>query len=139
MPITFSHIDGSITLTRAPRRPDKSLAVIQPQRKSAGGTRFGYAHTIINDTLRLQIRATTAEKDQLLTFFNTIARGMAELIGYTDPLGATISCRFAQATLDIIEKAYNAWEITCSLRIFDSAWLFSDGTPVLYSDGTEVT
>ena len=49
---TFAHTNGSITFTRAPQRPDKSLAVIQPQRKSAGGNRFGYAHTIINNALR---------------------------------------------------------------------------------------
>jgi hypothetical protein len=133
----FSHTNGSVTLSRAPHRPDNSLAVIQP-RRDTGVVRFGFAHTITEKTMRMKIRATSDEKEHFLTFFNTIVNGMAELFVYTDPLGATGNFRFATPSLDISERAYNSWEIGCTLRAFGGTWMFADGSTMLFDDNQEI-
>lgn len=135
MPASFIHPNGSVTFSRGPYRPDNSLAVVQPQRRSAASIRFGYAHTIVNDLKQLRIRATTTEKDQFTTFFNTIAQGMSELIEYTDPTGASITARFDRPTFSVIEIAYNAWEITVGLRIFAGGWTWPSGSSMLWPSG----
>lgn len=138
MPATFNHTAGSVSFRSGPHRPDNSLAVVQPQRKSAGAVRFGYAHTIVNDIKQLTIRATTAEKDQFITFFNTVARGMAELFTYTTPTGQTIAARFARPDFGLTEKAYDSWEINADLRVAGAAWGWSPATGLLWADGQGV-
>ena len=115
---TFVHTGGTITFTRALPRPDQVLNVIQPQRTTSAGVRFGYSHTIIAQTMRLQLRMTTAQKEQLLAFFNTIVNGMAESFTYTDNIGTATAVRFDAPRLDgLIEKAYDSWETTVTLRV----------------------
>jgi hypothetical protein len=136
MPATFTHSGGSITFTRTPQRPDRSLDVIQPARTSAGGSRFGFAHTIINQAIRLRLRLTTAEKNALLAFFNSTVKGMSEVFIYTDPMGNAQSVRFGTPRLNgLREKAYDSWEITVALRIFGGDWLWPSGDTLLWSNG----
>lgn len=115
---TFVYGGTTITFTRSPLRPDQSLDVIQPQRQTSGGTRFGYAQTVVAVVLRLTLRMTTSQKDLLLNFFNTIVNGMANAFVYTDTSGNALTVRFDKPSLDgLTEKAYNAWEVTVPLRV----------------------
>lgn len=139
MSASFSHSAGSVTFSRAIQRPDRALQVVQPQRSTAAAVRLGYVHTYITDTITLALRMTAAEKDSLLSFFRTVANGMAGLFNYTDPEGTSLSVRFASGALSgLREKGPDCWEISLPLHIFPSVWLFSNGSTQLYSDGTEV-
>lgn len=79
---------------------------------------MGYTHTIVRQVLKLKLRMTAAQKDQLLAFFDTIVNGMAESFTYTDPVGTTTIVRFDAPKLDgLTEKALDSWEITVPLRV----------------------
>jgi hypothetical protein len=86
--------------------------------ESTGGARYGYALYVKHDLLNLPLRMTAAEKTQLLTFFRTVARGMANVFTYTDPLGIAVSVRFAGSSLpEIPENAFDAFVATIPLRL----------------------
>ena len=115
---TFVHSGGTITFTRCSPRPDQALDIIQPQRTTPGGVRFGYYHTIISQTIRLQLRMTTFQKDSLLDFFSRIVNSMAEPFTYTNSAGSATAVRFDAPRLDgLVETAYGSWELTVSLRV----------------------
>lgn len=112
---SFSHANGSVTFTRSPQRPDNSLGILQPQRTTPGGCKYSYTPIILQQNIRLPVRLTTAQKNQILTFFNTTVSGMSETFTYTNPAGVAVVVRFASTKLDFTETAYDAWTGTIDL------------------------
>lgn len=142
MPASFYHPAGTLIFSRAPYRPDRSLTIVQPQRQSAGGVRFGFTHTIVNQIANLRLRLNTAERDQLLTFFNSTVRGQAEQFAYTDTNGQALLARFDSPTLEgLTEIAYDSHEVTVRLRIYIGAvrWQLAPGFNLLWDNGAAMT
>ena len=118
MPAAFTHASGSVTFSLAPTRGEKTLSFQQAVESSAGGEPYAYPLYVKDDTLELPLRLTTVEKGQLIVFWHTVARGMANAFTYTDILGTALTARFASPRLpQIVERAYNVHVVTVQLRI----------------------
>lgn len=117
MPASFTHADGSVVFSRAPLRPDNSLAPRQPSRKSAGGVRYAYTAIIEDDLISLRLRMNDAELEQLILFWHAIVNGMVKPFTYTPIIGPAIGVCFNTPDLpDLIEKAYDNHQVTVALR-----------------------
>lgn len=114
----FAHANGSVTFSRAPLRPDRSLGFTQAIQETTGGVREVYHSYAQNDIIDLHLRMTAAEAAQFKAFFTTIVRGTAFPFTYTDVFGAAASVRFTTPRRPAItEKAYDAYETTVQLRV----------------------
>ena len=138
MSATFYHPSGSVTFSRNPQRPDQSLDIIQPQRKSAGGTRFGFAHTIVKRIIKVNFRLTDTEKAALINFFHNVVKGKSGLFVYSDPAGIGYQVRFESDTLAITEKAYSAHSAAIELRISGGVIDWPSGFTLLWASGDSV-
>lgn len=132
---TFSHTNGTITFTRTPSRPDHTVEINQPARRTSGGTRFGFAQILTKKVIRVNLRMTTIERANLVNFFYSIAQGMAEKFTYTDALGTARAVRFDKPTLDIQEKAFDTHIATLDLRVFSFPWAWADGQALQWDNG----
>lgn len=109
----------SITFRRAPSYPQRPLSFSQAERQSTGAVRFVYDYLIKNDLIGLTFRGMPEwEKVAFVDFWLNAARGMANAFTFVDVAGVAASVRFASPTLpEIQEIAYNAYEVTCQLRV----------------------
>lgn len=118
MSALFSNAGGSVIFSLNPTRPPRSRSLIQAREESAGAVPFGYIIYRTDDLLTLDVRMTNAEVPTFLTFWQSVARGMAVAFNYTDPIGAVVSVKFNDSRLpEIREKAYNLHLATVTLRV----------------------
>lgn len=135
MGVSFTHPAGSIAFKRGPARPERSMDLMQPRRQSAAGQPYGFAHTVVNDVMKLQLRAATVEKDLFVTWFRTVAKGMAEQVTYIDPFGNSFFGSFDQANYSVLERACGVWEISIPFRVFGRGWTWPSGDVMLWPSG----
>lgn len=139
MGASFVHANGRVDFRSAPARPERSLAVIQPERKTAGEYRYGYAHTIVDDKLPITLRMSAAELAQFETFFYNTVRGMSELFFYTAGDGSSYAVRFAQSRLNgLREVAADMFHLPVQLLVFPSSWQWADGSTMQFDNGQEI-
>lgn len=115
---SFVHANGSVIFSRGPRRPDNTFRPQQPVRRSAAGVRSAYYSIINDDLITLPLRLSAAEKELLISFWDTVVDGMAETFVYTDTNGIAYTVVFDTPALpDLTEVAYNEYEVTVTLRV----------------------
>lgn len=114
---TFVHASQTVTFTRAPLRPPRSLERIQSREETAVSVPIVYASLAVNDLLGLSLRLTDAEREQLQFFWNNTARGASNAFTYNDVAGVALSVKFHQASLAFHEVAYNHHQTTVLLRV----------------------
>lgn len=104
---------------RSPDRHGKSLAFIQARAESAA------AEPIIHDYLAKDTIVDLAwsnmsrfDLDRLLSWWRTVARGMAMAFDYIDINGIRATVQFASPRLpEIRERTYDSYEVKVSLRV----------------------
>ena len=67
MPAAFYHSSTGYITVRSARRPQQTLNIVQPKRTTKGGHSYGYAHTVIDDNMPVQLEMNTAQKTVLET------------------------------------------------------------------------
>lgn len=114
---SFVHANGRVDFSRAPLRPDNSLAPRQPQRKTAGGVRKSYTALIEDDLMTIVLRMTDGERDQFISFWNAVVNGMVEPFTYNPVVGSPVTVCFNTPELpDLSDKAFNSNTVTVVLR-----------------------
>jgi hypothetical protein len=118
-PVSFSLNGNTCTFSRNPVRPDRSLGFIQADIKSGGYERIGRDYYTTNDLIDLYWpRMPGWDKNRLFSWWQNVARGMANPFNYFDIDGNTATVRFAVPQLpEIRERAYDAYEVRTQLRV----------------------
>lgn len=106
----------TITFTRAPQRPQQSVALLQPSIESTGGDRVGGTIYDTDTTIPLSWSGmSAADLASLESFFLTTVGGMAETFTYTDTNGTAHTVRFATPQIQTREKAYDRFDVSLVL------------------------
>lgn len=109
---------ASLIFSRAPQRPPQSLTLYQAEAVSAGGDRFGHAVFASDDEIELVWpRMASFTLDQLRTFWEQYAKGMAIPFVYRDHWGVSHSVRFATPDFpEVRQKTPDRYEVSLRLR-----------------------
>lgn len=113
----FSHPCQTVAFSRAPLRPDRSLAIIQPREASAAGVPLLQGKLAKDDLFNLQLRLTATEMEAFKLFWKKTVRGSALAFIYADTVGTTCTVRFHGAAPDFSEKAYDRFTPIVTLRV----------------------
>lgn len=116
MPSSFTHASGSVTFSRPPLRPQRSLELLQAEAQSAGGDFFGLDSYDVEKLIVLRWPGmSTSDLEDLEAFLFDTVNGMAETFTYTDVWAGAHSVRFAAAELRSIERAADRHDVTVLL------------------------
>lgn len=113
-------MDGkTITFRRAPLYPQRPLSFVQADRQSTGAVRVVFDYFVKHDLIDLVFKGMPEwEKAAFVDFFLTAARGMANQFTFINVAGVAVGVRFNSPALpEITEQAFNAYAVSCQLRV----------------------
>ena len=118
MPLaSFVHTSQTLTFTRGPLRPPRSLEKIQARETTAVDLPIVHDSLATDDLIDLTLRLTDAEREQFLFFWANSARGASNPFTYNNVAGAALTVKFNQTSVAIREIAYNHHQVKAQLRV----------------------
>ena len=111
---------GETTVTLPDPLPGYPVRARQRQAvgRTAGGSVYVYDKGVDTFEVELPLESLTdAEKNALVSFFDTLAKGCLETFTYTDSNGTARTARFLEPELSFVKVTANVWDVRLGLEL----------------------